>query len=193
MVSGIALFVGLTALLISAAVIGYLVIIYNGLVSLKRKINKAWSNIGVLLKQRNDELPKLIDTAQEYMDYERDVMNEITEARNEAQKASSPAAQAQAEETMQNALGNFFAVAEEYPDLKSTQQFQKVQKRISQIETRIADRRELYNQSVNTYNIRINQIPYNLMANLMGYEDKELFQVEDEVKEDIDITSQFNS
>lgn len=191
MVSAIVLIIGLTVTLFTGAIIGYTVMIYNGLIRLRRKIDKSWSNIDVLLKQRNDELPKLIDTAQQYMDYEENVMQEITKARNEAQKASSPAQQADAEETMQNALGNFFAVAEEYPDLKTTQQFQKIQKRISQIETRIADRRELYNQAVNTFNIRINQIPYNVMANLMGYSDKELFQVEDEERTDVDISKQF--
>ncbi len=94
---------------------------------------------------------------------------------------------------MQNALGNFFAVAEEYPNLKTTEQFQQLQERISAIEDQIADRREFYNQSVNTYNIRINQIPYNIMANLMGYTNKELFEVSERERQDVDIQAQFNN
>jgi len=192
MINGLSILIAISGLLIVGGIVGYAVMIYNGLVRLRKKINKAWSNIDVLLKQRNDELPKLIDSAQEYMDYEQEVMNEITAARNEAQKASSPAAQAEAEQHMQNALGNFFAVAEEYPSLKATEQFQQLQNRISEIENRIADRREFYNQSVNTYNIRINQIPYNIMANLIGYHNKELFEATKQEKQDINIAEQFN-
>jgi LemA protein len=183
----------LVVVLILAAIIGFGIMVYNGLVRLRKNIDKSWSNIDVLLKQRNDEIPKLIDSAQEYMDYEEDVLNNITEARNQAQKASSPAAKAEADQKMQNALGNFFAVAEDYPDLKATEQFQQLQDRISEIEDKIADRREFYNQSVNTYNIRINQIPYNIVANMMGYTDKELFEVSEEERQDVNISDQFNS
>lgn len=180
------------AVLLVAAFIAYTVMIYNGLVRLRKEINRAWSNIRVLLKQRNEEIPNLVDTAEQYMDYEEELMKDITEARNRSQQASGPEEQAEAEQMMRNALGSFFAVAEEYPDLKTTESFQKIQTRVSELETNISDRRELYNQAVNTYNIRINQIPYNFMARLMGYTEKELFQTEEEEITQVDISEEFD-
>lgn len=192
MVSGGTLLAGVVAALVIGAVVVYSVMIYNGLVRLRRNINKAWSNIDVLLKQRSDELPKLIDTAKQYMDYERDVLQDITEARTQVQQAQGPKDAAQANEMMRGALGEFFAVAEDYPELRANENFQQLQERISALEEQIADRREFYNESVNTYNIRINQIPYNIFANLMGYTEKELFDVPEQDKADVDITAQFN-
>jgi LemA protein len=191
MVEGTTLLLLLTGGIIFFGLIGYLVIIYNGLVRLKKDINEAWSNIDVLLKQRSDEIPKLVDAAQEYMDYEQEVMNEITQARNEVQKASTPKAKAEADKQMRGALGNFFAVAEDYPNLKSSEQFQQLQQRVSDIEDQISDRREFYNQSVNNYNTRIHQIPYNLIANIIGYSDEELFEATEEERQDLSISKQF--
>jgi LemA protein len=191
MANGTTILIALTLGVVFFGLIGYLAMMYNGLVRLKRDTNEAWSNIDVLLKQRSDEIPKLVDAAQEYMDYEQEVMNEITQARNKVQKASSPQAKAEADEQMRGALGNFFAVAEDYPNLKSSEQFQQLQQRVSDIEDQIADRREFYNQSVNNYNTRIHQIPYNLMANAIGYSDKELFEATEKEKQDISISKQF--
>jgi LemA protein len=192
MVSGTALVGGLAVALALVGVVAYSVMVYNGLVRLRRRVNKAESDIDTLLKQRSDELPKLIDTAQEYMEYERDVLQRITEARTKVQEASGPGETADANEELRGALGEFFAVAEDYPELRSNENFMQLQDRISSVEERIADRRELYNDSVNTYNIRINQIPYNLFANLMGYTEKELFEASEGERADVDITAEFN-
>lgn len=189
--SGIMLFVGGILLLTLLSLIGYVVMVYNSLVRLNRDVDKAWSNIDVLLKQRSDELPKLIDTAKEYMEYEEEVLQQVTEARTKAEEASSPKEEAEADGMLRNALGNFMAVAEDYPDLKANENFQDLQNRISEIEDKIADRREYYNEAVNTYNIRIHQIPYNIIANNMGYSDKELFEVEEGDREDVDISEGF--
>lgn len=170
----------------------YSIAIYNGLVRLKKNIEKSMSNIDVLLKQRNEEIPKLVDTAQEYMEYEQEVLNEITEARTKVEGANNPEQKADADQMMKNALGNFFAVAEDYPDLKSTEQFQQLQERISEVEEQIADRREFYNDSVTTYNTRINQIPYNVVANLMNYTEKEVFEATEAEKKDLDMEQQFS-
>jgi len=191
MVSGTGLVGGLAAALVLIGVVAYSVMVYNGLVRLRRRINKAKSDIDALLKQRSDELPKLIDTAQEYMEYERDVLQDITEARTKVQEASGPGETADANEELRGALGEFFAVAEDYPELKSNENFQQLQERISSIEEGIADRRELYNDAVNTYNIRINQIPYNLFANAMGYTEQELFEASEGERADVDITAEF--
>jgi len=173
--------------------IGYVVSIYNALVMLANNVEKAWSNIDVLLKQRHDELPKLIDTAKEYMDYEKEVLQDITEKRTRVQEAEGPKETAEANSMLENALGNLFAVAEDYPDLKANENFQEIQERISALEEQIADRREFYNDSVNTYNIRINQIPYNIIAGQLGYPEKELFEAADEETQDVDIGKQFGN
>lgn len=185
------LIIWLAVALVLIVAIGYTVIIYNGLIRLKRNIEKAWKNIDVLLKQRHDEIPKLIDTCKEYMGYEKDVIKDVTEERTKAEKAQSPKKQAEAENNLNGALGNLFAVAEDYPELKASENFQQLQDRVSSLEDQIADRREFYNSTVTTYNIRINQIPYNFIANLLGYKEKELYQVSEEEKKDIDISEAF--
>lgn len=191
MAIGSTILIGAFITLVLGGILVYAVMIYNGLIRLKRNIDKAWSNIDVLLKQRNDEIPKLIDTAQEYMEYERDVLNQITEARTKVQSAHNPKETAEADQSLKGALGNLFAVAEDYPDLKASESFQDLQNRISDLENQIADRREFYNDSVNTYNIRINQIPYNLIANILGCREKELFEVTEEERQDVDISQEF--
>lgn len=191
MVEALLAVAGVATVVVLGGITAYLVMMYNNLVRLKRNIEKASSNIDVLLKQRNDEIPKLVDSAQEYMDYEKDVLNEITEARTEVQSANTPEEKAEADQMMKNALGNFFAVAEDYPDLKSTEQFQQLQERISSIEDQISDRREFYNSSVTTYNTRINQIPYNILAGSMNYTEKEVFEASESEKQDVNISDQF--
>lgn len=179
--------------LIAGSLAVYGVMVYNSLVRLNRDADRAWSNIDVLLKQRSDELPKLIDTAQEYMDYEESVLTEITEARSRAEEADTPGEEARADERLRGALDNLIAVAEEYPELKANESFNQLQERIAAIEDNIADRREFYNAAVNTYNIRIHQIPYNLVAGWMGYEERELFQVDEGARSDVDVAGLFDT
>lgn len=193
MVEGITIVIGTGLVLLVVVIVGFIVNMYNGLVRLKNNLEKAWSNIDVLLKQRNDELSSLIDTVKEYMGYEKEVLQNVTEARTDVQKASGPKENAEANSMMEQALGNLFAVAEDYPDLKANQNFKQLQNRISTLEEQIADRREFYNDSVNTYNIRINQIPYMFLANLMGYEEKELFEATEEERSNVDVGSRFGN
>jgi len=180
-------------LLAGVSALVYVVMMYNSLVRLNREAERAWSNIDVLLKQRSDELPKLIDTAQEYMEYEEGVLEEITRARTRVQEAGTPREEARADEQLRGALENLLAVAEDYPQLKANENFNQLQDRIAALEDKIADRREFYNAAVNTYNIRIHQIPYNLVAGPMGYRDRELFEVAPGDREDVDIAEQFRS
>lgn len=192
MASGVTILFSVAGGIVLVGLLVYVVMIYNGLVRLRKNIDKSWSNIEVLLKQRHDEIPKLVDTVREYMDYERDVLQDITEARTRAEEAQGPEEQAEAEGMLQGALGNLFAVAEDYPELKANESFQQLQERISALEEQVADRREFYNDSVNTFNIRINQIPYNVVANMMDYTDKELFEVSAEDRQDVDISDTFD-
>lgn len=171
----------------------YAVSVYNTLIRLKKDCDKAWANIDVLLKQRSDELPKLIDAAREYMDYENETFQKVIQARQKAQKASSPKQEANADSKLKSALGDFFALAENYPELKTSEQFTELQQRIADIEDHIADRREYYNEATTYYNTRIEQIPYVFLANPLGYKERELFDVDEEDLEDVDISESFES
>ena len=167
------------------AFVVYLVTIYNGLVALKNDIDKAWANIDVLLKQRHDELTKLLDTTKGYMEFERDTLTRITQARSQYQQAVTIDQKAAADQSMTSALRGFFAVAENYPDLKTNSNFQILQKRISELESQIADRREFYNDCVNTFNIRIQQVPDTFVAGLMHLTPRTLLKIEEADKADV--------
>lgn len=190
--SAMELFIGIVGALIVGAFIFWGFSLYNRLIKLRENCEKAWSNIDVLLKQRSDELPKLIDTAKEYMDYEQETFQQVVEARQQVQEASSPKEEAEADSMLTSALGDFFALAEDYPDLKANENFMQLQDRISEIEDKIADRREYYNSATTEYNARIQQLPYVFIANGMGWERRELFEATEEEKEDIDINEMFN-
>lgn len=168
--------------------IGYFISVYNSLVRLKNNIKKAWSNIDVLLKQRHDELTKLMNTVKGYMKHEESVLTGITKARTAFLDAQSVGDKAKADNVMAGALKSLFAVAENYPDLKANTSFLQFQDRISDIENQIADRREFYNDSVNTFNIRIEQIPDVFIARMLGYTSKELFKIADSDREDVEVS-----
>lgn len=157
--------------------IAYAVGVYNMLVRLSNNIDKAWSNIDVILKQRHDELPKLVEVCNSYMVHERETLEAVIKARNAYGAGRTINEKAQAENQIAGALGHLFAVAEQYPDLKANQQFLAIQQRISVLESTIADRREYYNESVNVYNIAIAQIPALWVAQQAGYASRPLLTV----------------
>jgi len=177
----------LVIILIAVALVGYFITIYNGLIKLKNNIKKAWANIDVLLKQRSDELPKLIDTVKGYMKHEREVLENLTKARTNFLNANTVAEAAAADNMISGALKSLFAVAENYPNLKANENFMQLQNRISGIENEIADRREFYNDSVNQWNIRIQSIPDIIIARMMGYNDEEMFEVAEADKQDVEV------
>ena len=179
------LVISLAFLFAIVAFVVYLVTIYNGLVAIKNDIDKAWANIDVLLKQRHDELTKLLDTTKGYMEFERDTLNKITQARSQYQQAVTVDQKAQADQSMTSALRGFFAVAENYPELKANTNFQLLEKRISELESQIADRREFYNDSVNTFNIRIQQVPDTFVAAFMRLTPRAMLKVDEADKADV--------
>ncbi len=184
---GIAILVGLVIILVVVGVFAYLITIYNSLVRLKNDIDKAWANIDVLLKQRHDELPKLIETCKGYMQYEQKTFQLITEARTAYMRAGSVGEKAAADNMISGALKSLFAVSENYPDLKANNNFMQLQKRISELEEKIADRREFFNDDVNTYNIRIQQVPDVFIAGMMHLQHRDLFKVTEEDRQDVDV------
>ena len=185
----------ITLVIIGVALM-YLIMIYNNLVSLKHAVSKAWSNIDVLLKQRHDELPKLVEVCKQYMGYEKETLEKIVQARSavmDARGKSDIGALGQAETQLRLGLGNLFALAENYPDLKANNSFQQLSSRISQLENSIADRREVYNESVNNNNVRIEQFPDVIVARMFGFKDFVLLEFSEEEKKDVNIGALFNS
>ena len=176
--------------LVVAAVL-YFVSIYNGLVRLSRNIDKAWSNIDVILKQRHDEVPKLIKVCEGYMTHERQTLEKVTQARTACMQAKGVEDSAQKENMLSGVLKTLFAVAENYPDLKANQSFMQLQQRISYLENQIADRREFFNDSTNQYNIRIHQIPDMWVAGMLRFSDRELFKIGEQERKDVDIKFDF--
>ena len=179
--------VGLVLVFGIIGILVYAVGIYNTLVRLSNNIDKAWSNIDVTLKQRHDELPKLVQVCNSYMTHERETLESVTNARSTYSRSTSVDEKAKAENQLTRALGKLFAVAEQYPDLKANQEFLNVQQRISSLESTIADRREFYNDSVNLYNIRIEQIPAGWVAQQVGYRARPLLAVAQSDRQEVEL------
>lgn len=181
---------------ILAIIAVYGITIYNNLVQIKHNVTKAWANIDVLLKQRHDELPKLVETCKQYMKFEQDTLTRVIDARSKvfsARETQNMPALGQAEGTLRTALGSLFALAESYPDLKANQTFQQLQTRISSLENAIADRREFYNESVNINNVRIEQFPDAIFASMFGFKPAQLLEFSTEEKQDVDVKQLFNA
>lgn len=178
-----------------AALIVYAIILYNHLVALKHGVSKAWANIDVLLKQRHDELPKLVETCKQYMGYEQETLEKVMKARSAVSTARAKgdvSGVGSAETVLRAGLGNLFALAEAYPDLKANDTFQHLESRISGLENSIADRREFYNESVNNNNVRIEQFPDVIIARLLNFKEAELLEFSEEELQDVNVKELFS-
>ncbi len=181
-------------LAVAAVLVVYFVGIYNSLVAIRERVKQSWANIDVLLKQRHDELPKLIETCKQYMQYEQETLEKVIHARTAVFAASAGgnvAAVGVAEQQLRSDIGRLFAVAENYPQLKSDQSFKELQARITGLEEAIADRRELYNDQVNINNTRIDQFPDVLIAHRYGFVAKPLLEFAAAEKTDVDVGALF--
>lgn len=182
--------------IVLALVLIYFIMTYNSLVSIQNNVTKAWANIDVLLKQRHDELPKLVDTCKQYMKYEQETLDKVIKARSQvfaAGESQNIAALGAAEGALKNSLGHLFALAENYPELKANDQFLHLQSRISGLENSLADRREFYNDSVNINNVRIGQFPDLIIARMFNFKSFDLLKFAAEELTDIDISQRFNA
>jgi LemA protein len=187
--------VSLVLIVIVFVAVVYAIMLYNNLVTVKHNVGKAWANIDVLLKQRHDELPKLVETCKQYMKFEQETLEKVMQARTQvftAQQTRDMGALGQAEGALRLGLGNLFAVAEAYPDLKSNETFQHLQARISGLENAIADRREFYNESVNVNNVRIEQFPDVVIARMFNFRPFELLEFQAEEVKDVDMKTLFS-
>ncbi|HOR23300.1 LemA family protein [Candidatus Saccharibacteria bacterium] len=156
----------------------YLIAVYNGLVKLNVRVEEAWSDITVQLKRRYDLIPNLINTVKGYAKHEKGVFEEVTKARSEAMNAKSPAESAKAENMLSDTLKSLFAVAENYPDLKASQNFQQLQTELVDTEDKIQASRRFYNGSARDLNIKIKVFPNNIFAGILGFKAREFFEVE---------------
>jgi LemA protein len=187
---GTLIFFGLIAVLLF-----YGITLYNHLVNVKHAVAKAWANIDVLLKQRHDELPKLVEVCKQYKQFEQATLQKVIEARSQVQAARQQQdipALGQAEGMLRMGLGNIFAVAEAYPELKANENFMQLQTRITSLENGIADRRELYNEAVNINNVQIEVFPASIIARLFNFGEKPLLEFSASEKADVDIKQLFS-
>ena len=181
-------------LVVLGVVLLYAIMLYNQLVSVKHAVSQAWSNIDVL-RQRHDELPKLVEACRRYMQHESQTLERVIAARSAVASARADEdvkGVGRAESVLRAGLGQLFALAENYPELKANESFQHLHERISGLENGIADRRELYNAAVNINNVRIEQFPEVLLARLFGFKSAELLQFSDEEKADVDVRALFS-
>jgi len=174
----------------------YIISVYNHLVRLKHNVSKAWSNIDVLLKQRHDEIPKLVETCKQYMQFERETLEKVMQARSrvaEARQSQDVAGLGLAEGALRMGLGQLFALAEDYPELRANENFQHLQSRITTLENTIADRREFYNESANINNIGIETFPDIIVARSFGFGERELLEFEAAEIDDVSVKQLFDS
>ncbi len=175
-------------LLVVVAVVLWAIGIYNGLIALRNTVDKEFSDIDVLLKQRMDELTKLVDTCKGYMKHEAGTFEKITQARAAVAGATTADQRIAAEGMVTSALRGLFAVAENYPELKANQNFLHLQDRISNVETQIATRRDEYNNAVNVYNIQIQVFPAMFVARMLGFTARELYKAAEADRQDVKIS-----
>ncbi len=160
-------------------VVGFLIATYNGLVTLRNRVEEAWSDITVQLKRRTDLIPNLVNTVKGYATHEKEVFEKVTEARSAIMNAKDVKASAEAENMLEGALKSLFAVAEAYPDLKANQNFLQLQQELVDTEDKIQASRRFYNGGVRDLNTKIQTFPTNVVAGMFGFQAKEFFEVED--------------
>jgi LemA protein len=184
---GLVLTLVFVVLLVVVGAVAYAASVYNSLVQVKNNVDQAWSNIDVLLKQRADELGKLIDAVKAYLGYERDLLTRLTTLRSQVARDSADENRLAAEREISAGMGRVFALAESYPELKSSSNFLELQRRITGLEEQIAHRREFYNDAVNINNVRLEQFPDRLIVARAGLRRRPLFEATAEERADVDV------
>jgi LemA protein len=160
-----------------ALLVIWVIILYNGLVAMRQRVNQAFADVDVQLKQRHDLVPNLVETVKGYASHERGTLEAVVQARNAAITAQGPAQMAQAENMLSGALRQLFALSEAYPDLKANQNFQQLQTELADLENKIAAARRFFNNAVQEYNTGIQQFPAVLLAGPTGFTQKEFFDL----------------
>jgi len=155
----------------------FVITTYNGLVTLRQRVNQSFSDIDVQLKQRHDLIPNLVETVKGYAAHERGTLEAVVQARNAAVTAQGPAQQAAAENALTRALRQIFALQEAYPNLKANENFQQLQAELTDLENKIAASRRFFNNAVQEYNTGIQRFPAALFAGMLGFSEKQFFDL----------------
>jgi len=158
----------------------WLIAVYNGLIKIKNRTEEAWSDIDVQLKRRYNLIPNLVNTVKAYAKHESELFEKVTQARTAAMGAGAPGEKAKAENALAGTLKSLFAVAENYPDLKANENFAKLQDELTDTENKIQAARRFYNGNIRDYNTKLQVFPTNLIANSLGFKQKDFFELEDE-------------
>ncbi|HUU84774.1 MAG TPA: LemA family protein [Phycisphaerae bacterium] len=181
---------GLTILLVVVLGLGFLLVVwliasYNGLVRLRNQVRNAWAQIDVQLKRRHDLIPNLVETVKGYAGHEKDTLERVVQARNQAVNASGVEAQGRAEGELSQALGRLMVVVEQYPDLKANTNFLSLQEELTSTENKIGFSRQYYNDEVMRYNTRIQSVPTNIVAGMFNFKDEAFFELEDQAAREV--------
>ena len=185
-----------TTALLTAAVLLYFIVVYNGLVTLRNNLKRNWSNIDVILKQRHDELPKLVEVCRQHMQFEQETLRGVMLARagiDSARQQNNVKAVGLAEGALRSGLGGIAATVERYPDLKANDSIMQLLARITALENIISDRREFYNESVNNYNTRGEQFPDVMVARLFAFRPADLLEFSEAETADVDVRALFRA
>lgn len=171
-------------LIIIIAVILWFVSIYNGLVTLKNRVDEAWSDIDVQLKRRYDLIPNLVETVKGYATHERELFEKVTEARTRAMAAGSVAEKGEAENFLTGTLKSLFAVSENYPQLRANENFLELQRELTDTEDKIQASRRFYNGNVRDFNTKLEVFPDTIVANMLAYKKRDFFEIENPVEKE---------
>ena len=178
----------LIVILVIVVLIGLgLVVMYNGLIKLRNRVENAWAQIDVQLKRRYDLIPNLVETVKGYASHEKETLERVIQARNAAMSAEGPHEQAEAENMISGALKSIFALSEAYPDLKANQNFLNLQEELTSTEDRIAYARQFYNDTVNRYNTKIQTFPTVVLAGMFNFGEREYFEAEGEATDPVKV------
>lgn len=183
-----AIIILIVVLVVVLGAIGYLIATYNGLVKVKNRVESAWAQIEVQLNRRHDLIPNLVSTVKGYAGHESDTLEKVIAARNRAVEATTPAEQATAEKAISGALANVFALSEAYPELKANHSFLALQEELTGSEDRVAYARQYYNDTVNSYNTRIETFPSVVVARAAGFGEREYFQAEGDARGPVSVS-----
>ena len=179
--------IGIIILVVVVLAVLFFIAQYNGLVRLRNRVENAWSQIDVQLRRRYDLIPNLVETVKGYASHERETLEAVVQARNSAMAAPGPAEQAQAENMLTGALRQLFALSEAYPDLKANQNFRDLQEELTSTEDRIAYARQYYNDSVLSYNNKLQVFPSNVVAGMFKFTEREYFEAPGDATEPVQV------
>jgi LemA protein len=168
------------AIIVLAVIVG--IVMYNGLIAQRNRVENAWAQIDVQLKQRHDLIPNLVETVKGYAEHERETLDRVIAARNQGIQAGTPHEQAEAENQISGALRQLFALSEAYPDLKANAQFLNLQEQLTAIEGKVAYARQFYNDTVYKYNTSIQKFPQVIFARMLGFGEREYFEADDDTR-----------